>query len=153
MKLNEASASCIFTPLTLISNLGALLKAQGDLKNAALLLREALAVRRATLGDTHPDTLTSINNLGMLLYISCRVSSRGSTKGAQLSAAEQRGSSCRGAEEHAAAKGAAESAAPGQPQRGSLQIALESESLSADIVRARMIHGIRLCAIFRQRLL
>ncbi|EOD12957.1 hypothetical protein EMIHUDRAFT_452118 [Emiliania huxleyi CCMP1516] len=31
------------------------------------LLREALEASRETLGDNHPDTLTSINNLGMLL--------------------------------------------------------------------------------------
>ena len=29
--------------------------------------REALAVRRRTLGDEHPDTLVSINNLANLL--------------------------------------------------------------------------------------
>ena len=51
-----------------ISNLGMLLKAQGDLAGAAPLLREALAGYRATLSDTHPDTLTSINNLGGLLH-------------------------------------------------------------------------------------
>ena len=30
-------------------------------------MREALEGRRRTLGDTHPDTLTSINNLASLL--------------------------------------------------------------------------------------
>ena len=45
-----------------------LLQAQGDLAGAAPLYREALAGRRVTLGDEHPDTLVSINNLGMLLY-------------------------------------------------------------------------------------
>jgi hypothetical protein len=44
-----------------------LLEDQGDLAGAALLYREALAARRATLGDTHPHTLASINNLGSLL--------------------------------------------------------------------------------------
>ena len=33
---------------------------------AAPLLREALAGMRATLGDTHPDTLTSVHNLAAL---------------------------------------------------------------------------------------
>ena len=31
------------------------------------LFEEALAARRETLGDRHPDTLISINNLGLLL--------------------------------------------------------------------------------------
>ena len=31
------------------------------------LLEEALAARRETLGDRHPDTLSSISNLGSLL--------------------------------------------------------------------------------------
>ncbi|CAK0820168.1 unnamed protein product [Prorocentrum cordatum] len=52
-----------------------LLKAQGDLAGAepllreALqpLLREALQARREVLGDGHPDTLTSANNLARLL--------------------------------------------------------------------------------------
>jgi len=30
-------------------------------------MREALEMKRRTLGNTHPDTLLSINNLGMLL--------------------------------------------------------------------------------------
>jgi hypothetical protein len=49
-------------PSTLISvsNLGALLQAKGDLAAAEPLYREALEVRRETLGDRHPDTLTSI---------------------------------------------------------------------------------------------
>ena len=37
------------------------------LSSTPALYREALAGKRATLGDTHPHTLTSINNLGMLL--------------------------------------------------------------------------------------
>ena len=52
----------------LINNLGMLLQAKGDLDGAEGLLREALAARRETLGDRHPDTLTSINNLGSLLH-------------------------------------------------------------------------------------
>ena len=39
----------------------------GCLTSAEPLLREALEVQRGTLGDRHPDTLTSINNLGLLL--------------------------------------------------------------------------------------
>ena len=52
----------------LLNNLGRLLHDQGDLQGAAPLFREALAARRSTLGDTHPDTLTSINNLGSLMH-------------------------------------------------------------------------------------
>jgi hypothetical protein len=39
----------------------------GKLGEAEPLCREALAVRRETLGDRHPDTLTSINNMAGLL--------------------------------------------------------------------------------------
>ena len=42
-----------------------LLQDQGDLAQAESLLREALA---GTLGDTHPDTLTSLSSLGSLLH-------------------------------------------------------------------------------------
>ena len=41
-------------------------KAQGELHEAQPLYEEALATRRAALGDEHPDTLTSINNLASL---------------------------------------------------------------------------------------
>ena len=34
----------------------------------ALVDREAMEVSRETLGDRHPDTLISINNLGAVLY-------------------------------------------------------------------------------------
>ena len=49
------------------SNLGVLLQAKGDLAAAESLLREALEVRRETLGNRHPRTLNSTNNLGVLL--------------------------------------------------------------------------------------
>jgi len=51
----------------LLTSLPRLLKAQGKLDEAEPLLREALRARRETLGDRHPDTLVSINNLGSLL--------------------------------------------------------------------------------------
>jgi len=51
----------------LISNLGMLLHDRGDLDGAEALYREALEAQRETLGDRHPNTLTSINNLGRLL--------------------------------------------------------------------------------------
>ena len=43
------------------------MKDQGELAGAAPLLDEALKTRRETLGDKHPNTLTSINNYGLLL--------------------------------------------------------------------------------------
>ena len=52
---------------TLLSNMGRLLKDMGELDAARPLYEEALAGRRATLGDTHPDTLTSINHMNSLL--------------------------------------------------------------------------------------
>ena len=39
----------------------------GKLGEAEPLFREALAASRETLGDRHPDTLTSINNMASLL--------------------------------------------------------------------------------------
>ena len=47
--------------------MGALLQARGDLEGAEPLLREALEARREVLGPKHPNTLTSVNNLGRLL--------------------------------------------------------------------------------------
>ena len=52
------------------STLGTLaseLHTQGKFDEAEPLYREALDVRRATLGARHPGTLVSINNLGLLL--------------------------------------------------------------------------------------
>ena len=43
------------------------------MKEAEPLIREALAGRRAKLGDTHPDTLGSINNLALLLKATGRL--------------------------------------------------------------------------------
>ena len=43
------------------------LQAHDNRTDAAPLLREALQASRETLGKRHPTTLTSINNLGMLL--------------------------------------------------------------------------------------
>ena len=48
--------------------LARLLQAQGKLIESEPLLREVLEARRAALGDRHPDTLESINNLGSLLF-------------------------------------------------------------------------------------
>ena len=47
--------------------LATLLQAQGKLDEAGVLFRGALEASRATLGDRHPDTLISMNNLGGLL--------------------------------------------------------------------------------------
>ena len=50
-----------------INNLAILLSDQGRLGEAEPQYLEALAARRETLGDRHPDTLGSINNLAELL--------------------------------------------------------------------------------------
>ena len=49
------------------NNLALLLCTQGKLSEAEPLFREALEARRRTLGDSHPDTLNSIDNLASLL--------------------------------------------------------------------------------------
>ena len=46
----------------------AMMEDKGDLAIAEPLCREALEVSRETLGNRHPDTLISINNLGVLLH-------------------------------------------------------------------------------------
>ncbi len=50
-----------------MSNMGLLLQNQGKLDKALPYHREALAGQRHVLGDDHPNTLTSINNMGFLL--------------------------------------------------------------------------------------
>ena len=44
-----------------------MLQADGKLKEAELLCRGALEARREALGDAHPETVTFISNLGVLL--------------------------------------------------------------------------------------
>ena len=51
-----------------MSNLAILLGDQGKLSEAEPLYRDALRCRRETLGDTHPKTLTSMNNLAWFLH-------------------------------------------------------------------------------------
>ena len=53
--------------LTAIGNMGLLLMAMGQLKEARPLLEEDLQASRETLGDRHPDTLISVGNLALLL--------------------------------------------------------------------------------------
>ena len=65
-------AQCLFTtapqvPPTL-DTLARELIAQGKYGEAEPLFREALKVRRGTLGNRHPNTLKSMNNLATLLY-------------------------------------------------------------------------------------
>jgi hypothetical protein len=62
-------------PDTLISmnNLGSLLKDQGNLGEAELLLREVLPASRRTLGDKHPLTVAADNNLKELLMMKKRL--------------------------------------------------------------------------------
>ena len=50
-----------------ISELAELLRSAGELEEARALFEEALAARRAQLGDEHPATSVSLNNLGLLL--------------------------------------------------------------------------------------
>jgi tetratricopeptide (TPR) repeat protein len=52
---------------SLQSNLGSLLRAQGDLAGARPYFERALAITEQVLGPQHPDTATSLNNLGSLL--------------------------------------------------------------------------------------
>ena len=51
----------------LLSNLAILLKNQGRLAEAETLQRERLALRRATSGDRHPNTLGALGNLAVNL--------------------------------------------------------------------------------------
>ncbi|XRB21685.1 tetratricopeptide repeat [Pseudoscourfieldia marina] len=51
----------------LLMSVARLLRDQGKYADAEPLHREALDGRRRELGDAHPDTLQSINNLGLLL--------------------------------------------------------------------------------------
>ena len=67
LAIYEAKAPGSLDVAGTLSNIGAVLQDQGDLDGAAPLLREALEAMRETLGDRHPHTLTSINNLGWLL--------------------------------------------------------------------------------------
>jgi hypothetical protein len=48
-------------------NLGYHLHAQGDYVGARPYLEQALAIRRAVLGEQHPDTARSLSNLGLFL--------------------------------------------------------------------------------------
>ena len=50
-----------------VNNLGLALWYQGDAAAAEPLLREAVELRRAELGDDHPDTLVTQGNLGRFL--------------------------------------------------------------------------------------
>ncbi len=50
-----------------LSNLALILQRQGKLDESEPLYREALAVTRRSLGDTHPDVAITLNNLATLL--------------------------------------------------------------------------------------
>jgi hypothetical protein len=47
--------------------MGCVLKAMGDLAAARPYYEQALEIRRRVLGDDHPNTATSLDNLGLLL--------------------------------------------------------------------------------------
>ena len=53
--------------LRIADDLANALQAQGELPEAARMLREALEVWRRVFGAEHPDTLTSANNLASVL--------------------------------------------------------------------------------------
>ena len=53
--------------------MGYLLQAQGRLAEAEPYYRKALEVSRRVLGDEHPSTLSSINNMGGLLQAQGRL--------------------------------------------------------------------------------
>jgi hypothetical protein len=55
------------TLLLLIDSLASSLKAQERLAEAQPLMLEALEGKRRSLGSSHPDTLSSINNYALLL--------------------------------------------------------------------------------------
>ena len=68
LQFNCKNELLLLHTLISICNLSGLLQVKGDLAAAEPLLREALEVRRETLGSRHPHTLTSINiSLGALL--------------------------------------------------------------------------------------
>jgi tetratricopeptide (TPR) repeat protein len=54
--------------LSIISNLAELYAKQGSYEQAEPLLKDTLTLRKEVLGEKHPDTLTSMNNLAMLYY-------------------------------------------------------------------------------------
>lgn len=49
-----------------LGNLGVLLRRRGDLSAADSAQREALAIRRAALGENHPETIRTINNIAII---------------------------------------------------------------------------------------
>jgi tetratricopeptide (TPR) repeat protein len=53
--------------------LAELYRSQGDYVKAEPLCREALAIRKQTLGDAHPDYAGSLNNLALLLQATNRL--------------------------------------------------------------------------------
>ena len=52
-----------------MNNLGALLRVQGKYDDADSILREALKIKRRTLGDNHPSIPSTLNNLGILYEV------------------------------------------------------------------------------------
>ncbi len=50
------------------NQLGYLLQAMGDSAAARPYYEQALAIHREVLGEKHPDTASSLNNLGSLLH-------------------------------------------------------------------------------------
>ena len=48
--------------------MGSLLQAMGDLAAARPYYEQALEIRRKVLGEEHPDTATSLNNMAILCF-------------------------------------------------------------------------------------
>ena len=53
---------------TLLDKIGSDLVTHGDLHVAKPYWEQALAIRMEVLGDKHPETATSMNNMGYLLH-------------------------------------------------------------------------------------
>ena len=54
--------------MEIIGDLGSVYRNQGNYAQAEPLLEQALEGRRRALGETHPETLTNLNNLTVLYY-------------------------------------------------------------------------------------
>src|SRR5437667_11604507 len=56
-----------FAVATVAGNLGVLLSASGDLNEAETIQRDVLSIRRKQQGSQHPDLVSALNELAMVL--------------------------------------------------------------------------------------